>query len=134
MLLLLTGLGKLVAAIKWQVDMSIPDPLLPFLGIKQTVGGAALLELLMVIVLLIGRSDLIKSFLILWLCAVFLVYRLGLLIIGSPKMCPCLGYWGNWCHLSEPQVNGISISILTFMALGSAAVIARMRLRTESSR
>jgi hypothetical protein len=122
-LLLITGLSKLIGAVKWQVDLSVADPLLPFLAVRQTVGCAALLEIAVTAFLMFNRSVLNKAYSILWLCMVFVVYRVGLLVIGFTKMCPCLGYWGAWLHLSQAQVNVISESLLLFMILGSATII-----------
>jgi hypothetical protein len=61
-----------------------------------------------------------KLSMVTWIAALFLTYRLGLLISGDPTPCKCLGDLLGWTGLSDEVVEAISVSMLFYLLLPSA--------------
>jgi hypothetical protein len=132
LILLLTAAGKFVGAWRWDASLALADPLLPFLAPKQVIMCAAIAEIAVVIYLSFNNHpETNKALILLWLCFLFLIYRIGLLCIGFRGHCKCLGYWGPWLPVSASTVDLVAQAMLAYMFLGSAGILLQTFLDPE---
>lgn len=116
--------------------MGAPDPVLSFLSLREVVGGSALLELLVALVLL-GHKRLAardRFALIVWLATVMCIYRLALHSSGFRGACPCLGIASAWLASNSVVINLISGLLLGFLLIGGCVGLLRSPRAGEDER
>lgn len=125
MLLLLTGLAKVISSNGSAEILSENDPVLgvPFRDLLFIVGMA---ELLLVGFLLFGQRLKLQAVLVAWLASNFLVYRLAYLSTGF-NHCPCLGTITKQLHISEGLADTIMMCILAYLIAGSVTYLFWLR-------
>lgn len=125
-LLLVTAIAKMISAYRPAPHMYLRDPLFEFLTNRQVLAGAAVVELIIVILLLWVRSPRKKLALIAWLASTFFLYRIFVGWVREPGfvLCPCLGNAAAWLRLSPAQLDWVTKGILVYLLLGSYSLLA----------
>ena len=129
LVLLVTGALKVVSLYADQTVVPTRDPVFPFLNLTSTMGFAAVLEFLVASFLVIVPSPRIGAWGVLWLVAVFLIYRLGLMMVPDVRApCNCLGTLSvGW--LGGEASERVSELILVYLAASSFLVIMGFSFR-----
>src|SRR3989442_6645315 len=89
-ILIITSLAKIYSAAGAAKVLDIPDALLP-MSIRQGLWLVGAIELIVVLVLLMGKNEKTKLVLIGWLAGNFLLYRLASIMLTVGQPCPRLG-------------------------------------------
>lgn len=119
-LLVVAAIAKLVSSAGSARIMQNPDPILaiPFRHVFWIVGG---IELVIAMVCIFDKRIEIKAGLVAWLATSFLVYRIGLILVGYHKPCSCLGNLTDALHI-PPQTADMAMKIiLAYLLIGSYA-------------
>jgi hypothetical protein len=126
MLLILTGAAKLISAAGSARILQMPDPLLmiPF-GYVFWIAGIT--EILVAFVCFFSNRTRLSAGLVAWLATTFLIYRIGLLCLGSYKLCGCLGNLTDAVHISPQTADLIAKTVLGYLLIGSYATIFHLR-------
>ena len=98
----------------------------PVLGQKNRMVyiGAACFELLVAGYVIVVNKIVRKLFAILWLCINFLIYHLGLLLLGVQQPCSCLGNPAAWWPWLGTHQGSVTWVVLLFLLLGSLIFFA----------
>jgi hypothetical protein len=118
MILTITGIAKVWSACGSAKILVVPDPLLniQFGHLMLAVG---ILELLIVLFCVCGRSKLLKIIVLTWLSSLFLVYRLGLWWIQWHRPCKCLGNLSDALPISPDIIDVIMKIAMLYLLIGS---------------
>lgn len=119
--LFLTAVAKLYSATGTAKILSISDPLF-HLNNGTLMSGLGLLEAAVAVYLLLGRDQLMRAAVLLWLSSNFIMYRLAIDLLGV-KMCPCLGTLASNLPLSKAQVENSLAAFVLYWFLGSAFIL-----------
>jgi hypothetical protein len=122
-LLAITALGKAVAASGDARVLGQPDPLFGLLSLRQSMLLAAAIECVVAVLVWRAPNALRKATLLLWIGAVFFVYRIGLWSVGFDGACRCLGNMGDVFGISPQTADWIAKGILAYLLVGSAAIL-----------
>lgn len=122
MLLLLTGIAKLIAASGNSMLLYAPDPILrvPFRLIFLIAG---LIEIAVALFCFISKSGVFKIILLAWISTNFSIYRIGLILINYQKPCGCLGSMTDILHISPAVADLTTKIILAYLLIGSYGII-----------
>ncbi len=125
-LLVVTGFAKIMSAFGTDRVLSALDPItrVPFRWMLLAVAG---IELGIVGVCLWSKDARLKLYLLAWLSLSFLVYRLGLVVVGYKGPCPCMGNLTSNLHVAPQLADGIMKSILSFLLIGSLTLALLLR-------
>jgi hypothetical protein len=138
-ILFVTAAAKIYSATGTADALGDSDPLIPLSNrlVFYLVGG---LELLISAFLLVkDGSQTLKLSLIAWLGTNYLVYRAGLLWMGLPNFCDCLGNLNEKLSISPVILNHVMLSALVWLMAGSYSLLVidwpgrRQPLRTETA-
>jgi hypothetical protein len=118
LLLFITGMAKVISSFGTAHILTHADPILDirfgnlmlFLGIGELVISG---------ICLFSKDQRRSLGLIAWLCTMFLVYRMGLLVIGWQKPCACLGYLTDALRISPHAVDLAMKWLLAYLLVGS---------------
>jgi len=121
-ILIITAIGKLISVSGSVRILQEHDPILaiPFRDVFLIVGG---LELVVAAVCLFGKRLGLQAGLIAFLATDFVIYRLGLLLIGYHRPCHCLGNLTDALHISPETANTAMKIILAYLLVGSYAAL-----------
>lgn len=124
--LLLTGVAKAFTAIGAARVLDLPDPLLgiPFRQLLVLVGLA---EILIAFFCLFTDKQRFSLLAVAWIATNFLVYRLGLWLIGWHHPCACMGKLAGALHLSDQAADSIMKGVLAFLLVGSYLLLFAQR-------
>jgi hypothetical protein len=134
LLLLFTSVAKLISvggsARIWEVD----DPIL-HIELRHLFWLVGLLELVVSAICFFSKQVWLAAGLVAWLSSIFCFYRLGLVLIGFQKPCPCLGNLTEALHISLPTAALVMRLILAYLFIGSySALFSLIRLKKAASR
>jgi uncharacterized membrane protein len=121
-LLLVTALAKLVSS---QGDARILQSYDPILRIKfqQVFWVVGVVELIIAIICFLPVSFGWRTKLVAWLATNFVIYRVGLWLIGYQRPCPCLGNLTDALPIS-PSTADLALKILLgYLLVGSYALL-----------
>ena len=118
----LTGVAKAFSAIGPARALDAADPLIgiPFRQVLLLVGLA---ELLIAFFCLFTDKRRFSLLAVAWLSTNFLVYRLGLWVIGWHRPCECMGSLSGMLHLSPRAADNIMKVVLAYLLIGSYATL-----------
>jgi hypothetical protein len=85
---------------------------------------AGILEVLVAVVCFTKAPSRSVAWLLIWLGASFLVYRMGLIWVGYRRPCPCLGTLVDAIHLNPTVANMAMMISLSYIILGGIWVLA----------
>jgi hypothetical protein len=116
--LTLSAVLKLVSATRNAAILLQPDPIFQLTNRDMFV-LVGLLEMAAIGILLSGKPQKLKLFLVAALSTNFLLYRLGLVWLGQTHSCPCFGNAADWLHLPPKKLE-----LITKIALGSLLAVS----------
>ncbi len=120
--LALSAVGKLISVALPTPILTRPDPVIYPLQVWHVAAVAALLEAFAGVWLLRNAHHKFAPGVILWLCSLFIAYRIGLVVISPGAPCPCLGRLAGWLPFPEQTTDRGLLAILAGMTAGSLAV------------
>ena len=121
-ILLLTGFAKCLSVFGRARILEVSDPLL-VVSNRHVMVFVGVLECVIAMYVLLGRSALYKYSLLLWLACGFSLYRFGLYLIGgSPgRGCPCLGTLTGYLGLSARTTQLVLSGIVAYLLIGAGS-------------
>jgi hypothetical protein len=122
-LLFLAGAAKLISASQKLAVLTMPDPLIGFLSVRQIDNIVGVLEVVLAGYIFTPRKVLFQLGLVAWLSVLFIIYRIGLTLVGFRGMCPCLGNASSWLKTSDASINNIAKIMLAYFFVGSVCLI-----------
>jgi len=138
-LLAITAIAKLISSLGDAGILKNPDPILTisFQHIFWIVGAV---ELVISFFCFFGIRVELRLGLIALLATNFVMYRIGLILIGYLKPCPCLGNLTDALHILPKTADTAMKIILAYLLIGSYATLfwlwrqhrkAEGRMRTD---
>ena len=117
-----TALGKAFSAIGPARALDVIDPLsgLPF---RQLFLVAGLIELLIAFFCLFTDRRQFSLWAVALISTDFLLYRVGLWLVGWHHPCGCMGSWVSALHLSDRTADNFIRGFLAFLLLGSYGIL-----------
>ena len=135
MILIIVAGAKLISATGSAEILKQNDPVL-MISFRHVLLVAALVEGVVALICLSGKSISLQISLIAWLSTAFLLYHIGVFWIGYHKPCPCLGNIPDALHTS-PRIADVGIiGVVTYMFVGSYGILLSQWLKkwkTEGS-
>lgn len=119
LILMLTGVLKLMSAPQNLDYLAAPAPVFPELTWRQLLFITGVLELTCAIYVLRHLTKRASLFLILWLSSILLLFKISLFMISYTGPCNCMGFIGDWLGLSQAALDQIGWAILSFLIAGS---------------
>lgn len=132
-----TGLAKQLSAVGPARVLDTPDPLLglPFRQLLLLVGLGELIVAFFCLFVNRPRFDL---FAVGCLSTNFLLYRMGLWLIGWHRPCGCMGSLTELLHIPPRLADNVMKVVLAYLLMGSYGLLLgrwwRMRVDTGSAR
>ncbi len=117
-LLLVTGVAKIVSALGNSAVLARPDPILG-IHFNHLLMSVGVVEFAVAILCLGRTTQKLALGLIAALSINFLSYRVGLWISDWPGYCPCLGTLTQALHLSARHADLLTLLMLVYLMLGS---------------
>ena len=126
-ILIITALLKLVSAFGNSKILFHYDPIF---GQKNRVVYAEVagVEMMIAFYLLLAKNSFYKLTGVVWLCANFMFYRVGLAWMGVRKPCSCLGNAADWLPWLARNQEFISWTLLVFLFMGSSVLLGVRRV------
>jgi Methylamine utilisation protein MauE len=122
-LLLLTGSAKFVSAFGAARILQEPDPVfsISFRLLFWDIGG---IEVAVALVCLCSKRTWLSAGLVAWLATSFVVYRIGLVVVGYHRTCSCMGNLTDALHISPQTADKAMKIILAYLLVGSYATLS----------
>ena len=125
--LLAAALGRFIIALGTAPVLDLPDPLLE-IPLRYAVLGVGVLELVVALVCLFGKSLGRQAGLVAWLATNWAVYRIGVFWLGCYPQCTCLGRLTDPLHLPRGGTSHLLEYLPVYLLVGSyAALVWLMR-------
>lgn len=128
----------LTASLKIRTILQIPealkarDPLFYFISNYSLLVMVSSVELACVAVIVFSRNYRFKLGCVAWSSTTFLLYRIGLLMIGYKNTCICLGLPQSWPNMVE-SVDPYLKLLLGYMTVGSYYFLLKSRRNAAMS-
>lgn len=119
-ILLISGLAKLISAIGSDEFLQAKDPILG-IQFRYIFLVAGVVEILAALLCFFGKRSGVKAMCIGWLATNFLIYRISLILIGYHRPCHCLGNLTTAIHVAPHVADSIMKCILIYLLVGSYA-------------
>ena len=110
-----TALMKVLDSVSRADYFDQADSVFFFLTNRQMMIVAAALEIGVAVYILFAPSIKFRGLALLWLCALFILYKIGLDKTFATKPCSCLGILARWFKLSNHQLGIITWLLLAIM-------------------
>ncbi len=130
-ILLITGLLKIISSFGDSILLMINDPIIPIKN-RYIFLSVGTLEIIISLVCLLSRNILLQASLILWLSLNFVFYRIGLYMVGYHKPCKCLGNIVNVLNLNDEAADLWMKFIIVYMLLGSILILRNYRAKVKT--
>jgi hypothetical protein len=127
LVLILAGLAKLASTGTNASAMGQPDPVVWFMTRRGIAGLSGLIEVLVGGAILFTRAPASPTLALGFLCALFLLYRAALFLVGEPIPCGCLGEAAPLLGLTDSQASSFATLLLAYLCLGTAACMVLSR-------
>ena len=121
-ILLITGVAKLVSSFGNARILQYPDPIL-CISFRQVLLIVGTIELIIALACFYGKQTGLQAALIAWLATNFLVYRLGLTWVDYQKPCSCLGNLTEALHIPPQTANSLMRIILGYLLMSSYSTL-----------
>jgi hypothetical protein len=122
-ILLITGLAKIVSASGWVRFLNSNDTILG-ITFRHLMLFVGFFELIISIICLYTTKRTLSLSLVAWISTAFAAYRLGLWLIGWQRPCACMGNLTNALHIPPQIVDNIMKVILIYLIIGSYLALA----------
>jgi hypothetical protein len=121
-LLLTTALAKLISSLGKSHILALPDPIfiIPFRWMF-CIGG--IVEMAVAYVCFFSKNIGLRAALVAVLSTNFVLYRLGLWLVGWHRPCPCLGSLTDALRISSQNADAIMKIILAYLLFGSYTIL-----------
>ena len=110
MLLILTGLAKIISSFGKARILGLLDPVLN-IEFRHVFLFVGLLELVLGLFCIFSKRVRLQSMLVAYFAGCVLLYRLGLLVVGYRKFCSCLGNLTDAIRI-PPQTADMTMKIV----------------------
>lgn len=132
MILLLSGLAKLVSSFGHNDILKVNDPLfhIPF---RFVFLSAAVIECVIAFLCFYTKHARIGIWLVTWLATVFAAYRFGLWLVHWHKPCNCMGDLTGALHISQPTADAIMSALLLYLLCGGYGSLFNLWRNSRSS-
>lgn len=105
-------------------QLKIRDPLILFLDNGKLLGLVAAVEIAVAIAIFMSKNIIFANGLIAWVSTLFLLYRIGLLLIGYKGTCFCAGWPQSWLVFAkELRLDPLMKILLGYLFLSSYAFL-----------
>jgi len=131
--LLLTATGKFISTIGHGPILYIHDPITDF-KFSNLFRIAGSIEIAVALACVSVKRIWIQAGLVAWLSTTFLMYRIGLMLVGYHKPCSCLGNLTDALHIPPQTADTAMKIILAYLLVGSYAILFwlwRQRKRSD---
>ena len=120
--LLFASVAKLISGFGHEKILLTIDPLtgFQFRNLFRIVGC---IETAVAFLLIFNKQIWLSAGLVSWLATGFLVYRLGLVLVGYHKPCSCLGNLTDALHIPPQTADTAMKIILAYLLIGSYATL-----------
>lgn len=118
-ILLLTGIIKLLSIAQTRSFLDLEDPVFSFLTERQLLSAVAVMEISIAGAVFAKRADDISSALVAFQGLSFLGYRIALNIMDYHRPCQCLGGLLDQFGLTVKQLTLISDTLFLYLLIGS---------------
>jgi hypothetical protein len=119
-LLLLTSVAKIISATGGQKILQALDPV-THLYFRHEFIAVGFVEMAIALICFFSNKIVSSTLLMAWLATNFMVYRVGLVILGYHKPCTCLGNFTDRVHIPPETADTLMKIILAYLLLGSYA-------------
>ena len=116
-LLLATAILKFISAAGHAKILKTYDPVFYMMTTKSVLSGAGGFEVVVGLILILGRSQSLKWLSLALACGCFWAYRIGVLMVNPGKPCPCLGTVLAWFPWLQTHAQHLALGILIFLTL-----------------
>ncbi|WCJ59542.1 hypothetical protein NXS98_00035 [Fontisphaera persica] len=130
-ILAVTAMCKLISVAGEAKVMALADPVFRFISLRQLLLVTALAEGAVAWYVWKGKESAAKSFLVLWLCGMFIGYRLGLWLMNY-KGCSCVGTVTEWLPVPPATVDWVMKVVLAYLTAGSAVCFWKTFLKGDT--
>ncbi len=120
--LAVTGLSKVLSTIGTARVLDTFDPLTG-MRFRQLLLLVGLTELFIGFTCLFTKYRRLSLLAVAWLSTNFVVYRVGLWLVGWHRPCGCMGSLSEMLHLSAHAADSIMKAVLTYLLLGSYGIL-----------
>jgi hypothetical protein len=128
-LLVITGLAKLVSSFGTAGIIDYPDPVFS-ISFRSLMRGVAVVELLVACVCFYGRNDYFRAACVSVLATNFLLYRIANIWMGYHNLCRCLGNLTDALHIRPNHAEIIVKIILGYLlVVGFGTLFSLLRRR-----
>jgi len=126
-ILLVTGSAKLVSSLGTDQVLAVTDEIfsIPYWALMRVVGG---MELLLLTVLLSCAERRWKLLALASFGSAAVMYRIGTTLLGSDRLCPCLGTLTSNLHVRPNVANSVLFVSACYVAVGSVSFLVFHRL------
>jgi hypothetical protein len=121
-ILFFTAAAKVITSFGHGSILITRDPVTGF-QFHDLLRGVGCVEAAVALVCVLSRRLWLSASLVAWLMMSFLVYRFGLVLVGYHRPCNCMGNLTDSLHLSPQSADNIMKGILTYLLIGSLAVL-----------
>jgi hypothetical protein len=121
-LLLITATGKFLSSFGTAIVLKNLDPLF-YISFRSLFRIVASLEVAVAVFLFLGKNANLKCAAIAFLSTDFLLYRLGLFLVGYHKPCSCMGSLTEMLHIDLGTADTIMKVILAYLLIGSYGIL-----------
>ena len=121
-LLLVAAIAKLISSIGSSHILALPDPIF-IISFRLVFFIAGIIELAVGYACLFHRQAFIRVGLVAVLSTNFMLYRLGLILVGWHRPCPCLGNLTDALHIPPQTADTAMKIILAYLLVGSYATL-----------
>jgi hypothetical protein len=117
-LLLATSAAKFVSSFGHARILDRNDPIFQ-VSFRVLFLIVASLELGVSLFCILSKSILQRIAMVAWIATMFLAYRMGMILVGYNRPCPCLGNLTDSLHLSPQTATLATTTILIYLTIGS---------------
>jgi hypothetical protein len=132
LILLATAALKIISLGLGGPSLRVTDPVLFFLSTRVVMVCAAAVEVFVVVALLYVPLQ-FRALMIVWLCSVFICYRLGLRAVDYDGPCPCLGHAFSWLGADWRRYDTVSLGLLAYLTFGSVFLLLKKRVPSPAA-
>jgi hypothetical protein len=120
-ILVITALAKLASSCGTAHILLVKDPILR-INYRYIFIILGCLELVIGVICLSVKGVYIRFGLLAWLATMFLTYRLGLVFLGYPQYCPCMGTLTDAIHMSPDAAAAVMRFVFAYLLIGSYGI------------
>jgi hypothetical protein len=132
LVLSLTAAAKIFTLSNLHQELETRDPLFYFLNLRSVLFVTTGLEIACVLLVIVSANYRLRLACVAWLSTLFLLYRLGLLLIGYHGGCLCLGKPESWVTIASYADPYMKLA-LAYLLVSSYCFLFEAGFRKEQS-